>query len=73
MDSATLRRHLKFSAMQLVENQALIARLEGLIAQLELYGDDTSAARQMLDQQRDRLRRYAAEWECLRKELEEGE
>jgi endonuclease III len=70
MDRKELERHLELIALHLSETQALLAKQEDLVAHMESYGVDTSAARQILEQQRDLLRQHQADWERLQSELE---
>jgi hypothetical protein len=70
MDRKKLEEQLELTSAHLAANEALVGRIEGLIAQLESLGEDTSEARQFLHEQRERLRHHEAHWKQLRKQLE---
>jgi hypothetical protein len=68
-----LEAELELGALHLAETEILLGKQEALIAHLESYGTDTSAARQFLEQQRDLLRQHQADWDRLNAEREELE
>ncbi len=70
MDRKSLEEQVELAALHVAEHEALIVRMEALVAQLESFGQDASGAQQMLDQQRDLLRRDQASLDSLRMQLE---